>query len=88
MAAEASEKGRHSYNFIPLVSTTVRCQLDDCLVQFLTENGNFNAKLCKFKPKDNGACECGLEETAEHVLCFCVLHKDLRDKYLATVDAM
>lgn len=85
----AGDKGRRTASWFP----TVRSRLERVWVipdhytsQFMTGHGDFAASLCRFGLKSVARCECGCpEETSEHVLYWCPLFSQEREKLVAKV---
>lgn len=44
---------------------------DENVSQIITGHGDFGGYLSRFSLRDDGLCECGEQETAEHVLLHC-----------------
>lgn len=62
-------------------------KLDQHVTQFLTGHGNFRAKLFSMNLVDEEWCECGAEETSDHVLFHCPRYGVEREQLVATCAA-
>ncbi|VVC36609.1 Hypothetical protein CINCED_3A021797 [Cinara cedri] len=85
---DTSEKGRWTHSMIPKVKRRleVPLEVDHCVTQFLTGNGDFNAKLNSFALRGSGACRCGTEnETVDHVLFRCPELTLVRDQLIRDI---
>lgn len=76
-----STKGEQTRKFFP----NIRARTDKGFinpnhwtVQVLSGHGKFCSKLASFRLKDSPLCECGGEETADHVLFHCTRYDHLR----------
>jgi len=75
------EQGRWTYRFFPQISSRLAkpIWLTHQIVQFLTGHGDFRASLHRFGLKPDPMCPCGAaEESAEHILFYCLLYDGLR----------
>lgn len=70
---DSSIKGRWTYRFLPGVRLCKRmvAWTDKNVCQIITGHGDFGGYLSRFSLRDDGLCECGEQETAEHVLLHC-----------------
>lgn len=78
-----SNKGRTTFGFLPDVRKRLKMEWmkpDHYVTQLLSGHGDFQAKLHSMKLTENADCECGLPQTAEHILRECSKRKTIRDK--------
>lgn len=73
---EASEMGRITYRFFPMVKERLKCswlEVGHESSQFLTEHVAFMAYLDRFSKPETDECQsCGATDTMEHVVFDCV----------------
>ncbi|CAB0041971.1 unnamed protein product [Trichogramma brassicae] len=77
-----SDKGDTTFEYFPDVKARMQKQWlepDYFSTQFLTGHGDLNFKLKKLGLKEDDRCDCGLSETAEHVLRDCKLYEQERN---------
>ncbi|CAB0042233.1 unnamed protein product [Trichogramma brassicae] len=78
---QTSDKGRHTYKYFPDVGRrkmNTWFKADHYTSQFITSHGDFSAKLRKFGLCETPECNCGEEETADHILFECEEHENSR----------
>lgn len=80
-----STKGRHTFNILPSIRQRMQLdhlQIDHFMSQLLTGHGDFAAKLHSFNLTPHSFCECGHQETVEHVLTSCNNYTEARMQWL------
>lgn len=83
-----SPKAPWTHKLIPNIVNRLKIPIwtNHHLSQFLTEHGNFRAKLHSFGLADSPLCGCGAqEETAEHVLFLCSLASQHRTLLISQI---
>jgi hypothetical protein len=50
------------------------------MTQFISGHGNFKSKLKSFQLCEEDTCDCGMEETPQHIIDVCRLFEEERQK--------
>ena len=80
---ETTPKGRATYEFFrtPQERLVHRwINPDHYTTQFISGHGDFKSKLKSFQLSEEDTCDCGMEETLEHVLEVCRLFEEERQR--------
>lgn len=80
-----SATGRRTYQYWPNIRMRMRhvnlFEVDAYSVQFVTGHGDFRASLFRFALSESVDCECGMEDTPDHVLNVCPNYEVERQEY-------
>lgn len=85
----SSPNGRRTYQYWPNIRMRMRAanlfEVDAYSAQFVSGHGDFRANLVRFRLSEDAICECGQEDTPDHVLNDCPDYEEERQKFLSTL---
>jgi hypothetical protein len=61
---------------------------DHYMTQFISGHGDFNSKLKTFQLSEVDTCDCGMEETPQHIIEVCRLFEDERQRLRSSIQEM